>query len=137
MGECVKNSPSWGRSLEGEFFALADRVAGVAEDVQARAKPILDDVRQALRHDAHVNPTPLGDVLATASRRLLDVLLPPDSPPPPPPPPPVPPQPEIAIPKVGTKQVPANQAAELIAQIQQAHPTAEIEVSIRWKSRGT
>jgi len=64
---------------------------------------------------------------------LLDVLVPIDPPPPPPPPPP----PEVAIPKVGTKKVSPNQAAELIAQIQQAHPTAEIEVSIRWKSRGT
>jgi hypothetical protein len=134
MGECVKNGPSWGRSLEGEFFALADRVAGMAEDVQARAKPILDDVRQSLRHDAHVNPTPLGDVLATASRRLLDVLLPPDPPPPPPPPPG---RKELRIPNSGSESIAADRASERIAQIQQAHPSAEIEVSIRWKSRGT
>ena len=143
MGECVKNSPSWGRSLEGEFFALADRVAGVAEDVQARAKPILDDVRQSLRHDAHVNPTPLGDVLATASRRLLDVLVPPTAgqqPPitePRPPQRPTPDAVKLKIPASGSESIAADRAAELIAQIQHAHPTAEIEVSIRWKSRGT
>jgi hypothetical protein len=44
---------------------------------------------------------------------------------------------KLKIPASGSESVTADRAAERIAQIQQAHPTAEIEVSIRWKSRGT
>jgi hypothetical protein len=138
IGECVRNAGGWARSLEGEFWALADRVAGLPEDLKARAQPILDDVRQALVNDSHVNPTPLGDVIATASRRLLDVLVPAPGPVPPPPPPP-PPRPDpdrvpLPVPATGSESVSPERVVDRIAEIRRAHPAAEIEVAIRWKT---
>jgi hypothetical protein len=138
IGECVRNAGGWARSLEGEFWALADRVAGLPEHLKARAQPILDDVRQALVNDSHVNPTPLGEVIATASRRLLDVLVPAPGPVPPPPPPP-PPRPDpdrvpLPVPATGSESVAPERVADRIAEIRRAHPAAEIEVAIRWKT---
>ena len=142
VGECVKNAGEWSRILEGEFWPLADRVAGLSDDVKSRAKPILDDVQKALTLDSHVSITPLGNVIATASTRLLDVLVPtvprsirePD----PVPDPEANPRPRpVKIPATGqVEKLSPEKAADQIAEIRTAHPSAEIEISIRWKPRG-
>lgn len=144
VGECVKGGASWVRSLDGEFWGLADRVAGLADDVKNRAAPILDDVRQALTHDSHVGLTSLNDVISTAYRRLLDVVVPQQpvvrpEPRPEPVPQPIPgPGPtSVKLPAEGREErLSPERATDRIAEIRKTHPTAEIEVSISWKPKG-
>jgi hypothetical protein len=144
VGECVKGGTSWVRSLDGAFWGLADRVAGLPDDIKTRAAPIFDDVRQALAHDSHVGLTSLNDVLTTAYQRLLDVAMPqqtvvrPD-PRPEPVPQPIPdPGPNPAkVPAEGREErLSPERATDRIAEIRKTHPTAEIEVSISWKPKG-
>jgi hypothetical protein len=147
--------PNWGADLSGidfdnikYFVRSTERQAttweDLPDDIKNRAAPIFDDVRQALTHDSHVGLTSLNDVLTTAYQRLLDVAMP-QTPPPPPPPPPPGPKPITGPAPVATK-VPAEgreerlspeRATDRIAEIRKTHPTAEIEVSISWKPKGT
>ena len=149
VGECVRGARAWAESLQGDFWSLVSRVAGLAGDIRERARPILDDVRQALTHDAHVSAAALQEVISTATPRLLDVLVPqaaPSAPPQPAPQPATVPQPTPQAPARpgGRPTVPAegreerlspSSAADRIAAIQAAHPDAEIEVSIHWKRK--
>ncbi len=139
VGECVKKASEWAGSLDGDFWGLVERVAGLPDDLKNRAKPILDDVRQVLTHDAHVTPTALRDVISTASKRLFDVLVPRPDPVPvsPPPPPPDPLPGKVVSPTGAEERLSPERAAEKIAEIRRAHPAAEIEVSIRWKPKGS
>jgi len=141
VGECVKQAADWSRQLEGNLWPLVEKVSGLVDDQKARAEAILDDVRQALTSDAHVSTTPLAELLQTAAQRLLDVLVPPSPKPPPQPPQPPPhqgpggkPKPPVnPIPAKGNERVAADKITARIAEIQQAHPAAVIEVEIHWR----
>ncbi len=136
-----------------------DRVAGVCRAAADRARSVVPDANGSKSGAALLTLAGMRDAEETANAVLLpggpagvstfygfyvlDVLVPPTAgqqPPitqPRPPQRPTPDAVKLKIPASGSESIAADRAAELIAQIQHAHPTAEIEVSIRWKSRGT
>ena len=140
VGECVKSASKWVVSLEDRVWDLVAKVQRSAVDVQQQAAPILDDVRKVVANDAHVTGLALKDVLDVAYDRLFGVLLPPLPPSPTPVPPiaikptvKIPPPKAVPIPRSGEeKGLTADSAPQRIDQIRQAHPTAKIEVTIRW-----
>jgi len=136
MGVCVKGSGQWVSCLEDRVWDLVEKVQRTPE-LQQRAELILSDMRQAVTNDDHVATAPLKTVLDTAYQRLLGVIVPLT----PPPDPQLQPQPQplplpvgvIKIPRSGEeKGLTAASATQRIGQIQQAHPAAKIEVTIRW-----
>ena len=146
MSECIKGSAKWVAALEDRVWDLVHQIQQGGADVQQRAAPILADVRQALTLDDHIATTPLKTVLDTAYQRLLAVFVqqqvaPPVQPTPTPPPtPPLPsptpvPAPVQRIPPKGEEKVADSEGAkQRIDQIRRAHPSARIEVTIRWSN---
>jgi hypothetical protein len=140
MSECIKGSAKWVAALEDRVWDLVHQIQQGGADAQQRAAPILADVRQALTLDDHVATTPLKTVLDTAYQRLLAVFVqqpvaPPVQPTPTPPAPsPTPvPAPAQRIPPKGEEKVADSEGAkQRIDQIRRAHPSARIEVTIRW-----
>lgn len=135
MGECLSKASALGATLEGTNWELFESIGELADERKATADEILNEVKQALCSDEHVNS--LGSALKAAQSKALRLLT---KPTPSPTPTPKPPEPQ-PIRKQGKQPVKQGSkenlemtaAQELLSNLEQdLREGQDIRLSISW-----